>query len=79
MLDVLQGSEYASGLVLGVLIVLVYCCGFICRYYLIDLQTLTASFFGQLWLAASFNKWDPAYSTISGLIVGGGLIVVMGW
>ena len=71
MLDVLQGSEYASGLVLGVLIVLVYCCGFICRYYLIDLQTLTASFFGQLWLAA--------YSTISGLIVGGGLIVVMGW
>ena len=46
MLDVLQGSEYASGLVLGVLIVLVYCCGFIYRYYLIDLQTLTASFFG---------------------------------
>ena len=58
MLDVFQGSEYASGLVFGVLTLLVYYCEFMYRSYLIHLRTLRESIFGQLWLAASFNKRD---------------------
>ena len=79
MLDVLQGSEYVSGLMFGFLTLLVYCCEFMYKCYLIHLQTLTESIFGQLWLAGSFNKRDPAYSTLSGLIVGWDLIVRVGW
>ena len=79
MLDVSQGSEYASGLVFGVLTLSVYYCEFMYISYLIHLQTLRESIFRHLWLAVSLNKWDPAYSTLSGVIVGGGLIVGVGW
>ena len=79
MLDVSQGSEYASGLVFGVLTLSVYYCEFMYISYLIHLQTLRESIFRHLWLAVSLNKRDPAYSTLSGVIVGGGLIVGVGW
>ena len=40
ILDVLQGSEYASGLVFGVLTLLVYCCEFMYRCYLIKFDRI---------------------------------------
>ena len=75
MLNELRGSRYASGLVFVVLTLLVYYCEFMYISYLIHLQTI----FGQLWLAAYLNKREPAYSTLSGLIVGRGLILGVGW
>ena len=80
ILDVLQGSEYTPVFVLALL---VYCCKFMCRSDSIHLQTLQESILGQLYLAASLNMWDPAYSTLSlslslflwGLVVVGGLTV----
>ena len=76
----LQGSEYTPVFVLALL---VYCCKFMCRSDSIHLQTLQESILGQLYLAASLNMWDPAYSTLSlflslslwGLVVVGGLTV----
>ena len=68
MLDVLQSSEYVSGLVFGVLTLLIYCCQFMYKCYLIHLQTMTESTLGKLWLDAFLNKRDPAYSNLPGLL-----------
>ena len=65
MLDVFQGSQYASDLVFGILTLLVYYCKFIYRSYLIHLQILRKSIFGQLWLAASLNKRDNLPTILS--------------
>ena len=79
MLDVLQGFEYASDLLFGVLILLVYCCEFVYTSHLIHLQTLKESIFKQLRSAATLNKRDRAYNAVSALIGGGGLILGVDW
>ena len=71
MLDVFQGFEYATGLVFCVLTLLVYYCEFTYKSYLIHFQALMESIFGQLWLAASLNKRDPAYSNLGSNSRGG--------
>ena len=65
MLDVFQSSEYASGLVFGVLTLLVYYCEFMHRTYLIHLQTLRSYFRAALVGCFPEQAGQSAYNTLS--------------
>ena len=65
MLDVFQGSEYASGLVYGVLTLLVYYCEFMDRSYSVHLQTLRSYFRAALVGCFPEQVGQSAYNTLS--------------